>query len=142
VPGTWVVSAFLAVCCCAIVLPDPVPFKPLASGVQSGIEEPRTVVVRTAAEWKTLCGQYADGRPCPAVDFTRAIVVGVFLGTRPTAGHAVEIARVERDGDATVVTYRERKPGPDEMAAQMITAPYQLVTIDRVGGPVRFVRAR
>lgn len=123
-------------------LPDSVPFKSLESGVQSGIEAPREVVVRTTEEWKKLCGEHAGGRPCPAVDFTRATVIGVFLGTRPTAGISVEIQRVERDGDALVVTYRERRPGPNEMAAQMITTPYGLATIDRFAGPIRFVRAR
>lgn len=140
--GTWIVPALLAAVCCAVVLPDPVPFKALGAGVQSGIEEPRTVVVRTAGEWKTLCGQYAEGQPCPAVDFTKSTVVGVFLGTRPTAGYGVEITRVDRNGDALVVTYRERAPGPNEMAAQMMTSPYQLATIDRFTGPVTFTRAR
>jgi hypothetical protein len=123
-------------------LPDSVPFKSLESGVQSAIEAPREVVVRTTEEWKKLCGEHAGGRPCPAVDFTRATVIGVFLGTRPTAGISVEIQRVERDGDALVVTYRERRPGPNEMAAQMITMPYQVVTVDRFTGPIRFVKAR
>ena len=122
--------------------PDPVPFKSLESGVQSGIEAPREVVVRTTDEWKKLCGEHAGGRPCPAVDFTRSTVIGVFLGTRPTAGISVGIQRVDRDGDALVVTYRERRPGAGEMAAQMLTTPYALATIDRFAGPVRFVRAR
>jgi hypothetical protein len=66
----------------------------------------------------------------------------VFLGTRPTTGYSVEIARVERDGDALVVTYRERRPPPDVMLAQMITMPYQLVSIDRFAGPITFSKAR
>jgi PrcB C-terminal len=144
VPGTWIVLTLLAALGCAPTLPvpDPVPFKALESGIQSGIERPREVVVRTAGDWKTLCAEHSAGRPCPAVDFTRSTVIGVFLGTRPSAGYAVAITGVERDGDALVVTYRERKPGPDEMAAQMLTMPYQLATVDSFAGPVRFVRAR
>jgi hypothetical protein len=69
-------------------------------------------------------------------------VIGVFLGTRPSTGYHVEIARIDRDGDALVVTWREKKPGPGEMAAQMITMPYVLVTIDRFTGPIKFVRAQ
>ena len=121
---------------------EPVPFKPLASGPQSGIERPRNVVVRTPAEWKPLCAEHTPDGPCPSVDFSRSTVVGVFLGTRPTAGIRVEITRIEREGDSLVVTYRERGPGPDDMVAQMITMPYQFVTIDRFTGPVRFLRAR
>ena len=139
--ATWTTSAVLTALC-VTAMPDSVPFKTLDGGVQSGIETARQVVVRTSAEWKTLCAQHAEGRPCPAVDFTRSSVIGVFLGTRPTAGISVEITRVERDGDALVVTYRERRPGPGEMAAQMITAPYHLVTVERFAGPVRFIRGQ
>jgi hypothetical protein len=140
--GTWIAAVFLTTMCCAAMAQSSIPFKPLASGSQSHIERPRDVVVRTAAEWKTLCAAHAPGDPCPSVDFSRSTVVGVFLGTRPTAGTRVEITRIERDGEALVVTSRERGPGRDEMVAQMITMPYLLVTIDRFAGPVRFVRAR
>ena len=140
--GALLVSTLLATLCCAFAVPDPVPFKTLDTGVQSDIEQPRDVVVRTPAEWKALCADHAGGRPCATVDLSRSTVLGVFLGTRPTAGVSVEITRVERDGDALVVTYRVRAPGPNEMAAQMITMPYQLVTVDRFTGPVRFVRAK
>ena len=122
-------------------VPDPVAFKPLESGVQSDVESPREAVARTASEWKALCADHHGGRPCPEVDLSRSTVLGVFLGTRPSAGFSVEIARIEREGDALVVTWREKKPGPGEMAAMMMTAPYRLVTVDRFTGPIRFVKA-
>ena len=139
--GTWIVVTLGAALWSWGRVPDPVPFKTLESGVQSGIEQRREAVVRTPDEWKRLCAQHAEGRPCPTVDFTRSTVIGIFLGTRPTAGISVEIRRVDRDGDALVVTYRERGPGPGEMAAQMLTMPYQLATIDRFTGPIRFSRS-
>jgi len=122
--------------------PQPVPFKTLESGTQSDIEQPREAVARTAEEWKALCTAHQGGRPCPRVDIARATVIGVFLGTRPTAGFSVEIARIDRDGDALVVTYREHAPAADQMVAQMITMPFQLVTIDRFAGPIRFARLK
>jgi len=140
--GPAFLAAFLGGVRVSVRVPDPVSFKVLEAGVQSDIERPKQVVVRTAAEWKTLCGEHAADRPCPEVDFTRSTVVGVFLGTRPTAGYRVDVTRVDRDGDALVVTYRERAPGAGEMAAQMLTMPYQLVTIDRFTGPIRFVATR
>jgi len=139
----WIlVPTLVATLSGGVLVTEPVTFKVLETGVQSDIESPRTVVVRTPEQWKALCADHAGGRPCPAVDLTRSTVVGVFLGTRSSAGFAVEITRIEREGDTLVVNYRERKPGPNEMAAQMMTMPYQLVTIDRFAGPVRFVAAR
>jgi hypothetical protein len=137
VTSVWTIAALLPVLAAA-AMPDPVAFKKLDAGLHSGIEEPRQVAVRTAAEWKTLCAAHAQGRPCASVDFSRNTVLGVFLGTRPTAGFAVEITRVEPDGDGLIVFYRERKPGPDDLTAQMLTAPFVLVSVERVSGPIRF----
>ena len=135
-------SAILATLCCSATVPDSVPFKPLESGAQSDIERPREAVARTAAEWKALCADHAGGRACSPADLTKSTVIGVFLGTRPSTGYHAEITRIDRDGDALVVTWREKKPGPGEMSAQMITMPYVLVTIDRFTGPIKFVRAK
>ena len=99
-------------------------------------------MVRTAAEWTALWKQLGSSRPRPAVDFTRSTVLGVFLGSRPTAGFGVAIDSIDRQGAELVVTYRERRPNPADMVAQMLTAPYLLVTIERFDGKVRFVRSQ
>ena len=67
---------------------------------------------RTAAEWTALWKQLGSSWPRPAVDFTRSMVLGIFLGSRPTAGYTVKIDTIERQGDELVVTYRERAPIP------------------------------
>jgi hypothetical protein len=117
-----------------------VRFTTIASGDQSGIEDARDVVARTSAEWTQVWKEHAPEREMPAVDFTQSMVVGVFLGSRPTAGYAVEIISIERDGSDLVVLYRERAPGPGMITAQVITMPHHLVKLDRVAGAVRFRR--
>jgi protease stability complex PrcB-like protein len=119
-----------------------VPFKKLVRGQQSFIEAAREVVVRTADEWTALWKQHAPDQRPPVVDFTRSMVVGIFVGSRPTGGHSVEITRVDREGSDLVVTYRERQPGNSDIVTQVITMPYELVTIDRFDGHVRFTRAQ
>ena len=135
----WSIAALVAIGFAAVPA-EPVDFKTLDAGDQ-GLETRREAVVRTAAEWTALWKQLGAGRPKPAVDFARATVLGVFLGSRPTAGYTVTIASIERQGTEIVVTYRERPPAPTDMVAQMLTAPYLLVTIEKVDGRVRFVRA-
>jgi len=120
---------------------EPVPFKTLDTGDQSAIETRREVVIHTASEWTTLWKQHAPDRPRPTVDLTRSTVLGIFLGSRPTAGFSVAIDSIDRQGTELVVTYRERRPNPTDMVAQMLTAPGVLVTIDKFDGRVRFVRA-
>jgi len=138
----WSIVALLSAICCAATPAESVPFKKLDRGQQSFIEEAREVVVRTAAEWAAFWKQHAPDLQPPAVDFTRSMVVGVFLGSRPTGGHSVEITRVDREGSDLVVTYRERQPGDSDIVTQVITMPYELVTIDRSDGNVRFTRAQ
>ena len=133
-------SLFVALVALGMALtPEPVPFKTLRADV-AGIERPRTVVIRTANDWKMLTNQRA-GAPSPPVDFTRTTVIGVFLGTRPTGGFSVEITGIDKQGNELTVTWRERKPGRDDMVTQILTSPYQLVTIDRFDGPVKFTRS-
>ena len=110
---------------------------PLAQGAASGIEAPRQVVVRTAVEWAALWKAHSPVTPAPAVDFSRTMVVGVFLGFRPTAGFSVAIARVRSEGSRTIVEYVERKPAAG-MVAQILTFPFHLVTLPATPGSVEF----
>jgi PrcB C-terminal len=111
-------------------------------GSQSGIDEPRTVVVRSADEWSRLWGAHAADKPAPAVDFTKEMVVGVFTGSRPTAGYSVQIVGTREQPEGLVVDYREGSPAPDMMTAQVITSPYHLVAVRKYAGEVKFEKIR
>jgi hypothetical protein len=87
------------------------PFTTISQSEQSAVEEARQVVVRTPEEWKVLWKEHAPNQPMPAVDFTKSMVIGVFLGSRNTAGYRVTITGIERDGANIVVTPREERPG-------------------------------
>ena len=77
----------------------------------------------------------------PAVDFAKSMVIGVFLGSRNTAGYRVTITGIERDGANVAVTYREERPGARDILAQMLTFPHHLVRVERIAGEVKFTRA-
>lgn len=126
---------------CGAAQPAPMTFTTLDGGDQSQIETPRQAVARTQTEWEALWKAHgAESKP-PVVDFTRTMVIGVFLGTRPTAGYAVAITRIEKREKELVVTWRERCPGPRDLVAQVLTAPFVLVRTEPHAGPVRFQRA-
>jgi VWFA-related protein len=119
----------------------PMQMTPIASDMMSAIGSPRQVVAKSAADFEKLWREHAPGRPTPAVDFAKNMVVAVFLGSRPSSGFGVEITGVQREGDALVVTWVERRPGRDQMSAQVITAPSTLVAVPRFEGQVRFQKA-
>lgn len=112
--------------------------KTVAKGQMSGIDSPRQVTVRTAADFATLWKSHAADRKMPEVDFTNNMVVGIFLGTRPTAGYGVEIVSAQPDGGVLVVKYKESRPSPDMITAQMLTTPFHLVAVPKFEGQVRF----
>jgi hypothetical protein len=119
----------------------PVPFTTISQSEQSGVEQARQVVVRTPEEWKAVWNEHAPGQPMPAVDFTKSMVIGVFLGSRNTAGYRVAITGIERGGAIVTVTYREERPAARDILAQVITFPHHLVRLERTAGEVRFARA-
>src|SRR5262245_3242198 len=104
----------------------------------SGIDTARQVTVRGATDFATLWKSHAADRKMPDVDFNGSMVVGIFLGSRPTAGFGVEIVSAQAEGGALVVKYREARPGRDAISAQVITAPFHLVAVPKFEGTVRF----
>jgi hypothetical protein len=123
----------------ALALAADVSFTTVARGSASGQQTERQVTVRTAAEWGELWKSHAPGQKAPAIDFSTKMVVGVFLGTQPTAGISVEIVALRTEKDALVVDYVERRPDRGMMAAQILTEPFHLVSLPEHDGPVRFV---
>ena len=119
---------------------SPAELVTVAQGPMSNIEEPRQVVVRTTAEWQALWKEHDAQRAAPPVDFAQSIVVAVFLGTRPTAGFAVEITAVKAEGSRAVVEYRERRPARDAIGAQVLTSPFHIVRLARTSGSIEFRR--
>jgi hypothetical protein len=113
----------------------------LDRGDQTFVEDPRQVVARTPAEWSALWQQHAPDRERPEVDFSREMVVAVFMGTRTTGGHSIQVVSAREVPGAFVVGYRERSPERGSITAQVITTPYHIVAVPRSDAPVRFERA-
>jgi len=116
--------------------------KTIEKGDQSNMDDARQAVVKTAAAWKQLWQQHAPDRPLPAVDFTKEMVVGVFLGSRPTAGYSLEIVNAIEANGTLVVRYRTAAPPRGAMTAQVITSPYHLVVVSLFAGDVKFEKVQ
>jgi len=103
----------------------------LDKGDQSNIDSPRQVVVRTAAEWTALWRQHSPDRPMPPADFSREMVIGMFMGSKPTAGYSINIVSTIEANGVLHVRYRETMPSRDTVTAQILTFPYHLVAIPK-----------
>jgi hypothetical protein len=122
----------------ALLQPGAAPMRTLDQGSQSGIDEARQVIVRSASEWTALWRVHSPDRARPDVDFSREMIVGVFMGSRPTAGFAIEIRGTRESGGVLIVQYRETLPPARAMTAQILTMPYHLVAIPTRPGEVKF----
>jgi PrcB C-terminal len=113
-------------------------FRTVEKGSQSNIDSARPVVIRSSGEWAAFWKTHNFDRPAPPVDFDKEMVLGVFMGSRPTAGYTVAITSVaDRDG-TLVVTFRETSPRPGTMTAQVLTSPYHIVATAKRSGEVKF----
>ena len=136
-----VTMLFLQSVALLLAFAGPLGFQTVYRGIQSQIEEPREVTIRSAADWRALWKVHAPSAPVPVVDFKREMVVGVFLGTQPTGGYAVEITSLDATRKELIVTYRVDEPARDVMVVQALTAPVHLVRFESRKGSIKFVRA-
>ena len=103
----------------------------IEKGDQSNVDDAKQVVVRTNEEWTRLWQQHSPDRPRPAVDFSKEMVVGVFMGSRPNAGFSTAIVSTTAANGALIVRYTETVPKPGMVSAQILTFPYHLVAIPK-----------
>ena len=103
----------------------------IAKGDQSNIDDAKQVLIRTEAEWTKLWQQHAPSQPRPPVDFSKEMVLGVFMGSRPNAGFSTTIVSATAANGALIVRYAEKVPAPGSMSAQILTSPFHLVAIPK-----------
>jgi hypothetical protein len=123
----------------AVALAAQMTFNTIAKGDASGQQTSRQVTVRTQEEWQALWKVHSPTTKIPPVDFDSKMVVGLFLGSKPSAGHDVEIVGVRIEKNDLIVEYVLRQPGRGMMAAQILTEPFHLVAVAKHAGQVRFV---
>jgi hypothetical protein len=115
----------------AAILQAGMPMHSIDKGLASNVDAARQVAVRSADEWSTLWTQHGGDRAKPSVDFSKDIVLAVFMGSRSSGGFTTEITGVRQDGATLVVSYKETRPAPDSVAAQILTSPYHIVAVPK-----------
>ena len=123
-----------------------VPFTTISRGISSRITAQSFLTIRTAQEWQDLWHKHASNSPTPpplpAVDFSRKMVIAIFLGTKPTGGYGVEILRVKMSGDKLLALYKETVPPRGAMVTQVLTQPYHMIKIQQSSVEVIFQQER
>lgn len=101
---------------------------------RGGLPEAGSVVVDSEAEWQAVWAALRGVGDRPSMDWDKELVIGVFLGERPTGGYALTVQEIRRLSpnhiELRVVT---QAPKPGDFVTMAFTYPGELVRIDRRG---------
>ena len=128
-------------------LPTPVSPPPEAEvhewhGNDTSVTHEGQVVVRTDEQWVHFWSEHHPHEVAPDVDFSRNMVIGIFVGRRPAEQFAVQILNVRPLPNAIVVDYRQVAPPPGTLAIDVSVYPYALKVIPKTNLPVKFNELR
>lgn len=102
----------------------------LATGQDSRIQQQRQLVVRDQQAWSALWNEHTQAN-LPAIDFSKQMVVAIFLGQRANSCFAIEDVSIWRSNGVSRVSHRDSSPAPSTVCAMMITSPYMFLVIPR-----------
>lgn len=106
------------------------------------IGEPRAVLIKDQATWSALWQEHnaVMDRPIPVVDFSKRMLIAVFMGNKPNGCYGIPEINVWRYNNRINVSYRDgQAPIPeDTLCAAVIMTPVRIVAIDRSEESVDF----
>jgi len=121
----------------AAVQNETMPWK----GSNSGIAEPRKVVIRSQDSWNQLWQEHSQGQSFssipPVVDFNQYDVVAIFAGTSPGLS-GIHIDHTETTLDRVIVYYKEEPLISAPGVTSVANRPYHLLLIPKTTLPVIF----
>ena len=124
---------------------EPTPpnkMRTIAKGAFSGYQQPAHLIVTNETQWaevwKKHSAQEKPAKPLPKVDFDKETVLFVALGQKTTGGYSVEISRVDEIVGKTAAFVKTLAPKPGGIQLQSLTAPFHIVAVPKVKGPLAF----
>jgi hypothetical protein len=120
------------------VPPKPLAFDTLERTSHSGIEAAAQITIRDADSFQLLWSAHSSG-VLPLVDFSRNMVIGVFMGTQSNGCYSTDIDSVTSSAGKITVQYTDSAPGPTVMCTLAMTTAAHLIVVARSEQPVEFV---
>lgn len=119
-----------------------VPFDVVLNGHHSGVYKQYFTVIRDsntfASVWRRATArQYPQPAP-PAIDFSRSMVIAVFLGERRTGGYNIGIDALTLTPNGLTAVVRETRPGAGCNTTQALTEPFEIIKTAATPAPVHF----
>lgn len=116
------------------------PVKTVAKGFNSLEKQKTELIIKSHEElknlWNIIYATQLDKPPLPNIDFDTNIIIGIFLGEKPTAGFSIEVQKIMEENGKIIVYIEETSPPQDSFQAQIITEPYHVIQIPKMDKPV------
>ena len=119
----------------------PNQYEEILSGSHSNFEKKSFITIQSIEELETIYATLNKNRTSkhkmPKIDFSKEVVVGLFMGNKNSGGYAIKIDQIKLDDNYTAVFIEETKPSG--IAASVITQPFYLAKIAKPTRPIRFI---
>ncbi|MBC3875608.1 protease complex subunit PrcB family protein [Undibacterium flavidum] len=120
-----------------------ISYQSVVSGMHSAIGTARNIVIRDQANWQQLWQEHQAGTgnatTPPAIDFSKKMLIAVFLGTQASGCSGIQDLRIWRDTGKLVATHYDVTPGPDSICTANITSPFHVAEVDLSTDTVEFI---
>jgi hypothetical protein len=141
----WKLQICLLLCGAAVAFAaegNDARIKVIAKGAFSGIQEPKQLVISNQTQfaeiWQKHNARNEPKKPAPAIDFSKESVLFVSLGQKRTGGYAVQVSDVQKKDGQTEIIVQTTSPKAGAMQIQALTAPFAIVAVPKIEGPVKF----
>jgi len=119
---------------------DAIFYRNYTFGAVSKITAAQTRVITSTSEfaayWKELTG--STDRPRD-INFDNEQLVAIHLGSKPSSGYSVAVTSVTKPvSNQIVITYIERRPGPQDKVNGEPCSPYVVIRMPRTSGKIVF----
>lgn len=120
----------------------PLTLRTLAKGSYSGVRNRLEAVIKTEQDWQALWDQHTaimePRKGLPPVDFTREMVLAVFMGEQRTGGAIVEVLEVTQEGKSLLVHVSEVSAPAKGVGLAVLTQPHHFVVVPHSDLQVKF----
>jgi len=150
-PITTILAAAFSFAVSAMATPeetpaDQKPWREIATGAASGIEEPSRLAIRDKKAWEAWWREHTKNtfdpenpNKAPDIDFDKETILVATMGMRTSGGFSIHFGEIHKEGGTLKVTLKTQSPGPGDMVTMALTHPFAIIAIPKHDGPVEFL---
>lgn len=120
-----------------------VAFQTLDLRSYSAITSAQNLLIKDEASWAKLWTEHVSNMmpapPMPSVDFSKNMVLALFMGQKPNGCYGINVVNVWRAGGKLSVAIHYSVPAEASICTMSLTSPAELIQLARTDEPVEFI---